>query len=65
MIFYCMKCWFIILAIFCQVGLVGSTFYVNSLTQEEVSKIRMNLNFDMLASPNYIYMIFDGRYKST
>jgi carboxypeptidase Q len=43
-----------------QVGLVGSTYYVNSLSQTEVEKIRMNLNFDMLASPNYIYMIFDG-----
>ena len=44
-----------------QVGLVGSTHYVNSLSQTEVEKIRMNLNFDMLASPNYIYMIFDGK----
>lgn len=44
-----------------QVGLVGSTHYVESLSQKEVEKIRMNLNFDMLASPNYIYMIFDGK----
>lgn len=44
-----------------QVGLVGSTTYVESLSQKEVEKIRMNLNFDMLASPNYIYMIFDGK----
>lgn len=39
---------------------MGSTHYVESLSQKEVEKIRMNLNFDMLASPNYIYMIFDG-----
>jgi len=43
-----------------EVGLVGSEYYVASLNQAELNKIRMNLNFDMLASPNYYYSIYDG-----
>ena len=35
-------------------NLIGSTFYVNSLSDEEFSKILLNLNFDMIASPNYV-----------
>jgi Zn-dependent M28 family amino/carboxypeptidase len=41
-------------------GLLGSTFYVESLSEEELAKIRVYLNFDMIASPNYIYAIYDG-----
>ncbi|KAG4439944.1 hypothetical protein IFR05_004570 [Cadophora sp. M221] len=41
-------------------GLLGSTFYVANLNQSEINKIRLVLNFDMLASPNYIYSIYDG-----
>lgn len=43
-----------------EFGLLGSTFYVNSLDEAERSKIRLNLNFDMLASPNYVYSVYDG-----
>ena len=35
-------------------GLVGSSFYVNSLTPSQRGKIVLNLNFNMLGSPNYI-----------
>lgn len=41
-------------------GLVGSTAYVRSLSPEELAKITLYLNFDMLASPNFIYAIYDG-----
>lgn len=41
-------------------GLLGSTFYVGSLNETELAKIRLYLNFDMIASPNYIYAIYDG-----
>jgi Zn-dependent M28 family amino/carboxypeptidase len=41
-------------------GLVGSTRYVASLTDEEGAKIGLNLNFDMLGSPNFIRLVYDG-----
>jgi len=43
-----------------EVGLVGSTAYVEDLSPEELAKITLYLNFDMLASPNYVYAIYDG-----
>ena len=43
-----------------EFGLLGSTFYVASLSDAEKAKIRLNLNFDMIASPNYKYGIYDG-----
>jgi aminopeptidase Y len=41
-------------------NLVGSTFYVNSLTEAEAEKIALYLNFDMVGSPNYVFFIYDG-----
>lgn len=41
-------------------GLLGSTYYVESLSPEEALKIRAYLNFDMIASPNYVHQIYDG-----
>lgn len=41
-------------------GLVGSTFYVNSLSEEERKKIKAYLNFDMIGSPNFANFIYDG-----
>jgi Zn-dependent M28 family amino/carboxypeptidase len=41
-------------------GLVGSTAYVNSLSQAERDKISLYLNFDMVGSPNYVFFIYDG-----
>lgn len=43
-----------------ELGLVGSTYYVKSLPQKEREKIRLYINFDMLASPNFVYEIYDG-----
>jgi aminopeptidase Y len=41
-------------------GLVGSTFYVNSLSADERTKIALYLNFDMIGSPNHVLFVYDG-----
>ncbi|KAH8599269.1 putative leucine aminopeptidase 2 [Bisporella sp. PMI_857] len=41
-------------------GLLGAEAYVAALTPEENAKIRLYLNFDMIASPNFVYGIYDG-----
>ncbi|HSG43052.1 MAG TPA: M28 family peptidase [Anaerolineales bacterium] len=41
-------------------GLVGSTYYVNNLSSEELAKIALYLNFDMIGSPNHVFFIYDG-----
>ena len=41
-------------------GLIGSTAYVNGLSQEERDEIALYLNFDMVGSPNYIFMVYDA-----
>jgi Zn-dependent M28 family amino/carboxypeptidase len=41
-------------------GLVGSTDYVAGLSQAEIDKIVLYLNFDMIGSPNYFFGIYDG-----
>jgi len=41
-------------------GLLGSTAYVDGLSQAEKDRIALYLNFDMVASPNYIFMVYDG-----
>ncbi|KAK3356860.1 hypothetical protein B0T25DRAFT_140610 [Lasiosphaeria hispida] len=45
-----------------EFGKLGSYFYVKSLnsSEAEVAKMRAYLNFDMIASPNYIYGVYDG-----
>jgi aminopeptidase Y len=41
-------------------GLVGSTYYVNNLTPQEIDQITLYLNFDMIGSPNHVFFIYDG-----
>lgn len=41
-------------------GLVGSTYYVNQLPEEEKRQIKAYLNVDMIGSPNYVNFIYDG-----
>jgi Zn-dependent M28 family amino/carboxypeptidase len=41
-------------------GLIGSEEYVAELSQDEKDRIALYLNFDMVASPNYIFMVYDG-----
>ena len=43
-----------------EAGLVGSTAYVNGLSQAERDRITLYLNFDMVGSPNYVFFIYDG-----
>ena len=43
-----------------EFGLLGSDYYVSSLDAHELAKIRLYLNFDMVASPNYALMVYDG-----
>ncbi|MDV6012390.1 M28 family metallopeptidase [Haloechinothrix sp. LS1_15] len=43
-----------------EVGLVGSTHYVQELDFEEQLDIAMYLNFDMIGSPNGGYFVYDG-----
>lgn len=41
-------------------GLLGSEHYVEELSDEEIDDIALYLNFDMVASPNYMFGIYDG-----
>jgi Zn-dependent M28 family amino/carboxypeptidase len=41
-------------------GLVGSQFYAHNLSQAEVDKIDGMLDYDMLASQNYVRFLYDG-----
>jgi Zn-dependent M28 family amino/carboxypeptidase len=43
-----------------EVGLIGSDFYVNSLTQSQLDNIGVYLNFDMVGSPNFARFVYDG-----
>ena len=43
-----------------EAGLVGSTLYVQNLPPEELDRIKVYLNFDMIGSPNFYYGIYDG-----
>ena len=46
-------------------GLIGSTYYVDHLTAAQKKKIALNLNFDMLGSPNYVRFVYDGDAAGT
>jgi Zn-dependent M28 family amino/carboxypeptidase len=41
-------------------GLIGSSFYVSQLTPSEVKGTALNLNFDMVGSPNSVNFVYDG-----
>ena len=43
-----------------EIGLIGSTKYVESLTQDEKDDILAMLNFDMIGSPNFARYVYDG-----
>ncbi|MFC7492429.1 MULTISPECIES: M28 family peptidase [unclassified Knoellia] len=42
-----------------ELGLLGSKFYMNSLSSTEKNKIRVYLNFDMIGSPNPGYFVYN------
>lgn len=41
-------------------GLLGSDYYVSQLSKEENMKIRLFMDYDMLASPNYAYQVYNA-----
>jgi Zn-dependent M28 family amino/carboxypeptidase len=46
-------------------GLVGADFYVNDLSKREIKNIALNLNFDMVGSPNFVRFVYDGDGSAT
>ncbi len=45
-------------------GLIGSTAYVDDLSAAEKERIALYMNFDMIGSPNYIFMVYDADESS-
>ncbi|MFC4117039.1 M28 family metallopeptidase [Nonomuraea zeae] len=43
-----------------EFGLRGSTEYVNALSADQLGQVKLYLNFDMIASPNYALQVYDG-----
>ena len=41
-------------------GLVGSHDYVDGLSRAERNRIALYMNYDMVGSPNYIFMVYDA-----
>src|SRR3712207_4854045 len=46
-------------------GLLGSEHYVESLSPRQLGNIALNLNFDMLGSPNFVRFVYDGDGSAT
>ena len=46
-------------------NLLGSEYYVDTLSDAKLGKIFANLNFDMLGSPNYVRFVYDGDGSDT
>jgi Zn-dependent M28 family amino/carboxypeptidase len=41
-------------------GLIGSDYYVSQLSARDVKQHAVNLNFDMVGSPNFVRFVYDG-----
>jgi Zn-dependent M28 family amino/carboxypeptidase len=48
-----------------ELGLIGSEYYVSQLTKPELKDIALNLNFDMVGSPNFVRFVYDGDGSDT
>jgi Zn-dependent M28 family amino/carboxypeptidase len=48
-----------------ELGLIGSEYFVGQLSAEELAEIALYLNFDMIASPNYVRFVYDGDGSAT
>ncbi len=46
-------------------GLLGSQFYVDNLGKRDIKDIALNLNFDMIGSPNFVRFVYDGDGSDT
>lgn len=47
-----------------EFGLLGSQYYVDHLSQQQLDDIALYLNYDMLGSPNFVRFIYDGDNSS-
>ncbi|HEX5859020.1 MAG TPA: M20/M25/M40 family metallo-hydrolase, partial [Microbacterium sp.] len=47
-----------------ELGLIGSTQWVEQRTDEELAEIALYLNFDMIGSPNYYFGVYDANESS-
>jgi Zn-dependent M28 family amino/carboxypeptidase len=47
-----------------ELGLLGSTDYVEGLSPAERDRIALYMNYDMVGSPNYIFMVYDADESS-
>jgi Zn-dependent M28 family amino/carboxypeptidase len=43
-----------------EFGLLGSEYYVDDLSDDEIDQIMAMVNFDMVGSPNYVRFVYDG-----
>ena len=48
-----------------EAGLLGSEHYVSQLSKQDIKNIALNLNFDMLGSPNFVRFVYDGDGSAT
>ena len=48
-----------------ELGLLGSERYVRTLSDEQLDRIALNLNFDMTGSPNFVRFVYDGDGSAT
>lgn len=48
-----------------EAGLHGSQAYVDSLSVRDIKNIAVNLNFDMIGSPNFVRFVYDGDGSAT
>jgi Zn-dependent M28 family amino/carboxypeptidase len=46
-------------------GLLGSEYYVSRLSERNIKNIAVNLNFDMVGSPNFVRFVYDGDGSAT
>lgn len=44
-------------------GLIGSSYYVSQLSARDIKNTMLNLNFDMVGSPNAVNFVYDGDGK--
>jgi Zn-dependent M28 family amino/carboxypeptidase len=48
-----------------EFGLLGAEHYASTLPKAELKNIALNLNFDMVGSPNYVRFVYDGDGNET
>lgn len=48
-----------------EAGLLGSEYYVSQLSARDIKDIALNLNFDMIGSPNFVRFVYDGDGSSS